>query len=128
MSRRARFGGFTLVELLVALAVAGIVALAAQQLLATALDARARSRTQRELALSAAARRAALEAWLRGATLSVPLRMPVGRILGFLGRIAADAASGRLPWRSMLLGGLMITTGLPVVVLQTPSSPPEVTA
>jgi len=70
--RRTSIRGFTLVELLVALAVAGGVALAAQQVLATALDARARSRTQRELALSAAARRAALEAWLRAATLSVP--------------------------------------------------------
>jgi prepilin-type N-terminal cleavage/methylation domain-containing protein len=68
----ASSGGFTLVELIVALAIAGFVALAAQQVLATALDARARSRTQRELALSASARRGALEAWLRAATLSVP--------------------------------------------------------
>jgi prepilin-type N-terminal cleavage/methylation domain-containing protein len=64
--------GFTLVELLVALAITGVVALAAQQVLAAALDARARSRTQRELALSAASRRAALESWLRAATLSMP--------------------------------------------------------
>jgi len=83
--RRTSVGGFTLVELLVALAVAGIVALAAQQLLATALDARARSRTQRELALSAAARRAALEAWLRGATLSVPGEPFIGRPGGDVG-------------------------------------------
>ena len=80
--RRARScdrRGFTLVELLVALAVAGVVALAAQQVLAAALDARARSRTQRELALSAAARRAALESWLRAATLSVPDAPFIGR-------------------------------------------------
>lgn len=87
-SRRARchrVRGFTLVELLVALAVAGIVALAAQQVLATALDARARSRTQRELALSAATRRAALEAWLRAATLSVPGVSFIGRPGGDVG-------------------------------------------
>src|SRR5690606_36253086 len=83
--RRTSVGGFTLVELLVALAVAGIVALAAQQPLATALDARARSRTQRELALSSAARRAALEAWLRGATLSVPGEPFIGRPGGDVG-------------------------------------------
>ncbi|HEY8468375.1 MAG TPA: prepilin-type N-terminal cleavage/methylation domain-containing protein [Longimicrobiales bacterium] len=86
--RRARGRGrrgFTLVELLVALAVAGVVALTAQQVLAAALDARARSSTQRELALSAAARRAALESWLRAATLSVP-------DAPFVGRPGGDAA------------------------------------
>src|SRR5690606_9572142 len=87
-SRRSRARGrrgFTLIELLVALAVAGVVALAAQHVLAAALDARARSRTQRELALSGAARRAALESWLRAATLSVPDAR-------FIGRPGGDAA------------------------------------
>lgn len=89
---RAHVRGFTLVELLVALAVAGIVALAAQQVLATALDARARSRTQRELALSAPARRAALEAWLRAATLSVPDAPFIGRTGGDVGWPADELA------------------------------------
>ena len=87
-SRRSRARGrrgFTLIELPVALAVAGVVALAAQHVLAAALDARARSRTQRELALSGAARRAALESWLRAATLSVPDAR-------FIGRPGGDAA------------------------------------
>lgn len=68
MSRRVT--GFTLAELLVALAVTGLVIVAAHAALATLGDAATRARTARQPVLAGAATRAMLEGWLRSATLA----------------------------------------------------------
>ena len=60
--------GFTMVELLVALAVAGLVVLAAYGVVGFATDASRRLRDGRREALSVVNSRATLAGWLRGAT------------------------------------------------------------
>lgn len=67
MSRPPR--GLTLLELLVALTVTGLVVLAAHAVLTSVTDAWARARTTRERTMAAATARATLEHWLRAATL-----------------------------------------------------------
>ena len=61
-------GGFTLVELVVALVVAGVVVLAAHTGLAAITDGWARSHQATRPVLNGAAVRSALEGWLRSAT------------------------------------------------------------
>lgn len=63
-----RRGGFTLVELVVALAVSGIVVLAAHAGLAVLTDGWARSHQAAVPVLSGASARATLESWIRRAT------------------------------------------------------------
>lgn len=65
MSARTR--GFTLVELMVSLAVGGLVVAAGHAVLQTTIDAAARSRAAREPALAAATARLMLTDWLRSA-------------------------------------------------------------
>lgn len=67
MIRGRRAAGFTLVEMLVALAVAGLVVAAGRAALAAVEDASARSRAARESALGAVAVRTTLQEWLRSA-------------------------------------------------------------
>lgn len=62
-----RESGFTLAELLVALAVAGLVVAAAQSLLGTLGDFSRRSQAARDPVLRGAAARSALTAWFRAA-------------------------------------------------------------
>lgn len=62
--------GFTLVELLVALALAGLIVTSAHAALGVLHDASRRSRTAREPVLSSVASRAMLSGWLRAATLA----------------------------------------------------------
>ncbi|HEU4556787.1 MAG TPA: prepilin-type N-terminal cleavage/methylation domain-containing protein [Longimicrobium sp.] len=59
--------GFTLVEVIVALAVAGVVVAGAYGVLSAAVDSRARTERERAAALAGPAARAALEGWLRAA-------------------------------------------------------------
>jgi prepilin-type N-terminal cleavage/methylation domain-containing protein len=61
--------GFTLVELVVALVVAGVVAAAGYGVLAAAADGRAAAERAREDGIPGPAARAALEGWLRHAAL-----------------------------------------------------------
>ena len=65
----ARRRGFTIVELVVALTLSGIVALAAIGAMGVATDASARLRADRRLATSGLTARAQLAGWLRSATL-----------------------------------------------------------
>jgi len=67
MAARSR-GGFTLVELVVALTVSGVVVLAAHAGLAVITDSWARSRQAAAPVLGGASARAALEGWIRRAT------------------------------------------------------------
>ncbi len=60
-------GGFTLVEVLVALVVSGVVVASAYGVLRAAADSRARVESERAESLTGPAARAALEAWLRAA-------------------------------------------------------------
>ena len=64
---RAPRGGFTLVEVLVALAVSGIVVAGAYGVLGAAAGSRARVERERAESLAGPAARAALEGWLRAA-------------------------------------------------------------
>lgn len=61
--------GTTLIELLVALVVTGVVALAAHATIGAVDDARTRADQRRERVFGAAAVRATVEAWVRGAAL-----------------------------------------------------------
>ncbi|MFN2567808.1 MAG: prepilin-type N-terminal cleavage/methylation domain-containing protein [Gemmatimonadaceae bacterium] len=63
-----RRAGFTMIELMVALAISGIVAAAAYAAVRFAADASTRLRDARTGALSGATARLTLEGWLRGAT------------------------------------------------------------
>ncbi|HEU4455787.1 MAG TPA: prepilin-type N-terminal cleavage/methylation domain-containing protein [Longimicrobium sp.] len=65
--RAGRAGGFTLVELVVAMAVAGMVVAGAYGVLSAAVDSRARVERERAESLPGPAARAALEGWLRAA-------------------------------------------------------------
>jgi prepilin-type N-terminal cleavage/methylation domain-containing protein len=79
-TRRARrSAGFTLVEVLVAMVVTGIVIGAAYGVLRTAADARTRVERERREALSGPAARAALDGWLRAAAAFVGGGPFVGR-------------------------------------------------
>lgn len=64
---KSRQNGFTLVELLVALTVAGLVVAAAHAALGALSDAASRSRAAREPVQAGAAARAMLEGWMRAA-------------------------------------------------------------
>ncbi len=66
---RIRERGFTLVEIMVALLVTGLVIAAAQAAFAAVADAWARSRAARQPVLAGAAARDALSGWLRSAAL-----------------------------------------------------------
>lgn len=65
-----RTRGFTLVEVMVALAVAGMALAAAYAVLASVADARTRAAAGRSAALAGPAARATLEGWLRAAALA----------------------------------------------------------
>lgn len=77
--------GVTLVELLVALVVSGMVVMAAHAALATMADAWGRSAEVRGPAMRSSAQRALLEGWLRGAVI-VP---SVGPFIGHAENVAA---------------------------------------
>ncbi|HEV2146394.1 MAG TPA: prepilin-type N-terminal cleavage/methylation domain-containing protein [Longimicrobiaceae bacterium] len=87
-------GGFTLVEVLVALVVAGLVVAGAYGVLGGAVDARDRLRAARQPVLEGAAMRGALDAWLRSAA-------PVEGAGPFLG---VDGRSGRVPRDAVWFG------------------------
>lgn len=70
--------GFTLVELLVALVVTGLVVAAAQAALAVAVDTSERTRAERSATLSGATARSALEHWLRAAAIGEGMTAFVG--------------------------------------------------
>lgn len=69
-SRRSARFGFTIVELVLALAIGGVVAVAAHGLLSLAGDTRARLTHPRRTAHAGLTVRASMEGWLRGATLA----------------------------------------------------------
>ncbi len=66
-TRRRRRAGFTMIELMVALAISGIVAAAAYAAVRFAADASTRLRESRADALAATTARLTLEGWLRAA-------------------------------------------------------------
>ena len=66
--RRRRRSGFTMIELMVALAISGIVAAAAYAAVRFAADASTRLRESRADALAGATARLTLEGWLRAAS------------------------------------------------------------
>lgn len=77
--------GFTLMEIVVGLAIAAVIVTAAAAALATVADVRARSRAASARVVAPTAARATLEHWLRGMTL-LPGTEP------FLGRPSAPAS------------------------------------